>query len=175
MTDGKTNLYTLDEICNAAIKRHNLRGYNHLARMLDINGSSISQWRTARSWPADSTMIELAALADYDPREALINLQIWKNQGNPKVAECYSTIQQALKRASAIIIMASAVFATSSHEINAKLPVVANKNGTQLHQDPLRIYIMRQIRRRLFAAWARLRRPLSDFALFLRSLQLMQV
>jgi hypothetical protein len=175
MSKEITATYTLDEICNAAIAKHNLRGYNHLGRLLDIAGSSISQWRTSRTWPADSTMVKLAILADYDPREALINLNIWKNAANPQVTEQYSMIGEALKRAGAIIIIASGVFVTSSDEINAKLPVVANENSTQLHQYSPRIYIMRQLRRRIAQLCRRSEPLLAKIARFFKPLQPVQV
>jgi len=95
---------TIDDYCDIAKQRHGLKSDRILADALNINSSAISQWRTKRTWPSDTTMIHLAELAGIDKTEALVELGAWKNYGLPAYPT-YETLLKIVQKTAAIIAL----------------------------------------------------------------------
>ncbi|MBF0383410.1 MAG: hypothetical protein HQL69_20515 [Magnetococcales bacterium] len=90
-------MQTIDQLCDKAIKNHNLRSDRALGRILGVSQSSISQWRTKRAWPSDERMIHLANLAGEKPEQALLLLSIWRTEGETRATwqKLFSTLSAA--------------------------------------------------------------------------------
>lgn len=88
-------MLAIDNYLDAAIARHYLRGDRHLALTLGLAGTAVNAWRTRRTWPEDATMVRLAALAGFDAKVALIDLNTWRAK-SPVVRELYQAVRQAL-------------------------------------------------------------------------------
>jgi len=95
---------TIDDYCDLARKRHAIESDGKLAIALGINRSAISQWRTKRTWPSDSTMIRLAELAGIDETEAILELGAWKNFDTPAYRP-YETLLKIVQKTAAIIAL----------------------------------------------------------------------
>ncbi len=55
-----------------------------LARQMDISTGHAAAWRTGRAFPTDKNMVKLAELAGLSPLEALVDLNIMRNEGAAK-------------------------------------------------------------------------------------------
>lgn len=71
----------LDEILDLAVKKQSLKSDRQLSQKLGYTGNPTTQWRTKRTWPSDETMIKIANLAEINPEEALLWLNIWRSDG----------------------------------------------------------------------------------------------
>ena len=58
-------------------EKHGLDSDREIGRRLGFVGTPVTLWRTKRSFPAPTTMVKLAELADVDPKEALGDLWSW--------------------------------------------------------------------------------------------------
>lgn len=67
-----------------AVKRQNVRSRAALAQILGINRSNFTHWSTGRALPDDETMLKLSRLAGVDPGVALIDLNIWRSEGDAR-------------------------------------------------------------------------------------------
>ena len=93
-----------------------LKSDRRLSLAVGKTETAASFWRTGRSWPADDTMIRLAALAGVDPGEALVELNIWRSQ-SPETRDQYSRIAAKIKSSVAQVLVfgvTSALVAVSS-------------------------------------------------------------
>ena len=70
---------TIDEYLDAAVINLKLRSDRALSVQLGLSPGSVNHFRMKKAWPSDATMIKIATLADEDPEEALLNLNIWRN------------------------------------------------------------------------------------------------
>lgn len=68
-----------------------------LSQMMGISRGAAVQWRTRRSWPQDETMTKLAHLAGIDEQIALLELSLWRTDGEAK-----KTYEKILTRISTI-------------------------------------------------------------------------
>ena len=74
-------MLTVDEYCDKAKKRNDIKSDRKLAEALSIAHTSLNQYRTKRAWPSDNTMIKLAKLAGLDPTQSLLYLSAWRTTG----------------------------------------------------------------------------------------------
>lgn len=95
---------TVDDYCDIAKTRHNIRSDAELARKMNLTHSMVSMWRTKRSWPSDSAMIRLAELANVNEGEALIELNIWKNLDTPAFRP-YEALLKIVQKTAAIVAL----------------------------------------------------------------------
>ena len=55
-----------------------------LAIKLGVSHSTIAAYRKKRAHPSDATILHMAKLAKIEPNEALLMLNIWRCEGEPK-------------------------------------------------------------------------------------------
>lgn len=72
---------------------------------LGITGTNVLQWRRARSMPSEANMLKLAALANYDPAEALLLLNQWRAK-DPSSRDIYRQISEKLRATAALLLLA---------------------------------------------------------------------
>ena len=87
----------IDDYCELARSKNGLKNNAALARALGVSHNSPTGWKTRRTWPSDEVMIKLAKLAGVDPAEALLDLNIWRSNG--EAISIYSRMRQALSAA----------------------------------------------------------------------------
>ncbi|MBL4747918.1 MAG: hypothetical protein JKY17_03820 [Magnetovibrio sp.] len=75
-----------------------------------MKNPTVSGWRKNKSWPTDDNMEKLALMGSEDPEAALIELQIWNNEGPAKVRWVH--IYEQLAAAAAAIVLITAIYPT---------------------------------------------------------------
>ena len=106
-------MLTIDDYCDTAKQRCRFRSDRVLSKALNVNNSSVSQWRTKRTWPADETMLRLADLAGVDPEQALLDLNAWR-AASSTVRSVYERIASRIAVAIAVIfVFVGVVFGTA--------------------------------------------------------------
>lgn len=106
----------IDEYLDRVKKKNNLTSDRQIAPMLGVGFTAPSQWRTKRAWPSDDTMEKLAIMAGLDAEKALIELNIWRSQGQAKSA--YENVLKRLNNVAVSILAFVAsilMFSTSVH------------------------------------------------------------
>lgn len=78
------------EKAKAAIK---VDSYNKLAQNVGITHAAVSNFLTGKAYPADNTILKLAALAGIPPEVALIDVSIWRNKNNPEALRFWENIR----------------------------------------------------------------------------------
>ncbi|WP_135077698.1 hypothetical protein [Terasakiella sp. SH-1] len=86
---------TIDEYIDKAKELNSFQSDRELGRALGFKGNPVNNWRTKRTWPAEGTMIELANLADVHPEIALLDLGIWRSEGQASVV--YTHMKELLE------------------------------------------------------------------------------
>jgi len=76
--DDDSEEFSINDYLKAAVASQHLSSERELCKSLGVSHSAVSNWRTGRAWPADETMRHLARLADGDPDEALLRLNMWR-------------------------------------------------------------------------------------------------
>lgn len=74
-------MLTIDDYIDRAKSANGLKADMALGRLLGVSHGTISQMRTKRIWPGDDLMVRIAEAANMDPEQALIDLNIWRNEG----------------------------------------------------------------------------------------------
>ena len=95
---------TIHDYLDAAKTRNpHLKSDRRLALALELNETASYFWRRGKAWPADDTMIRLAALAGVNAGEALVDLNIWRAKSTETrdeysriAAKIRSTVSQVL-------------------------------------------------------------------------------
>lgn len=105
----------LEFYIDAAKKAQGYKSDLELGRALNFAGSGVSFWRKKKSLPNDQRMIELAKMAGIDPAVALIDLAMWRTEGETK--QTYASILQKLQ---ACILIGAAVIGLSGSPAHAK-------------------------------------------------------
>lgn len=143
MTSKLDGYYTIDDLCDAAIQAAQLSGDNDLGRALNFKSNRVTSWRTRRAHPSDEAVVKVAILAGVDPRQALMNLQIWRNENDPEVVKCYEAIREVIRKTAAVFVIA--ILAMAMYSPN---PAFANSSREQITHKSLfglvNLYIMRQ-------------------------------
>lgn len=83
----------LSNYINLAQKNLSINSANKLARELDISQTAVSNFLTGKAYPADNTILKLAALAGIPPEVALIDVSIWRNKNNPEALRFWENIR----------------------------------------------------------------------------------
>lgn len=96
-------MLSIDEYLDKAKHTQKLKSDRQLSAALGVKGSYITFYRTKRSWPSDALMIKIAELANEDPQEALLNLNIWRN-ADSAAASMYSNLLDKLKIAAMLCL-----------------------------------------------------------------------
>lgn len=78
------------EKAKAAIK---VDSYNKLAQNVGITHAAVSNFLTGKAYPADNTILKLAALAGISPEVALVDVSIWRNKNNPEALRFWENIR----------------------------------------------------------------------------------
>ena len=74
----------------------NCKSNRQLAKLLGISNVALSYIETGVNTPTDTTILRLAQLADIAPEQALIDLGMWRNSGNPEALKVYQNIKNLL-------------------------------------------------------------------------------
>lgn len=114
---------TVDDYLDAAIEKQELGSDRQLARLIGIAQTSISQFRTRRSFPSDETMVKLARLAGLDEQVALIELSFLRADGEAKTA-FEAILRRICSFLPATLFGAVALETTAAHASN--LEVIAS-------------------------------------------------
>ena len=97
---------TIDDYIATARARSGHDSDNQLAKQgLGITSAAISAWRQGKTFPKDGIMIHLAALAEIDTHEALLDLNRWRAK-DPAAQKEYAALLRRLQRAAAAILVA---------------------------------------------------------------------
>lgn len=105
---------TLDWYIDAARERLGGISDNELSRRMNFKGRPITLWRTKRSLPNDESMMQLADHAGVDRTLALIDLNVWRSEGEVKT--CYLDMARQLAKVAAIAL----IFLVLSHTAEAR-------------------------------------------------------
>ena len=98
---------TIDDYCDIAKRELGLKSDRELSKALNLTSSNVTSYRTKRAWPSPSTVARLAKLAKDDPKEAIINLLIWKEDDH----ETRAILIEMLKSLTPIIIILAVIIA----------------------------------------------------------------
>lgn len=118
-----------------AIARHNLTGYNNLAREIGINKASVSVLRSGKSLPSEDTMIKLAELAGLPKEEALIDLNLWRSKNNPELNKVWQRLSKMVNYL--LILFVCIIFSANSS-------YASDLGLSNVSQEFNNIYIIRQ-------------------------------
>lgn len=108
------NPQDLDDYIDFAKEKQGLGSDNQLSAALGVKRAAVSTWRTRRAWPSPDHMAQLAEMGGQDPRQAILELEIWRNEGPAK--EIYKSIAAQIASAAAVL----AVVITVSVPYSAK-------------------------------------------------------
>lgn len=86
----------IDLYINKALERNDIKSERKLAKILDISNTALTLYKTGQRCPTDTTIIKLAQLADIPVEQALIDLGMWRNSGNPEALKVYQNIKNLL-------------------------------------------------------------------------------
>lgn len=123
----------IDDYLDAAKEVNNFKSDRKLCEAIGLKPTAITQWRTRRAWPTDTAMIRISELANVDPAEGLIDLNIWRSDG--EASSIYTRMRKALHVAVIFLVFAIAGQAAIPRDATA-----ATSPAVQ-HESP-RLYIM---------------------------------
>ena len=88
----------LEEYLIKARKELNLPSEYALAKILGIKQPSLVMMRQGKARPSEETMLKIATLAKVDPKEALIDLAIWRaeDKGYHDVKSVWKSLSKML-------------------------------------------------------------------------------
>lgn len=111
----------IDLYINKALERNDIKSERKLAKILDISNTALTLYKTGQRCPTDTTIIKLAQLADIPVEQALIDLGMWRNSGNPEALKVYQNIKNLLTGfsglASIILILCNSLFFALSNNL----------------------------------------------------------
>lgn len=120
-------MLNIDDYMDVAKKRQGFTSNRQLSATLGLNPNSASHFVTRRAWPSDEVMVKLAELAGLDPLQALIDLNLWRQQ-SPQVRNIYASlskiVSEARKGTAAIIIAGSLTLISPSETKAAQIDSV---------------------------------------------------
>lgn len=115
---GEARMRTIDDYCNDAIKYRGFKSDRELGRALGFSGQSVSHWRTRRAWPSTTNMIELAKLAGADPRIAVLELSMWREE-SPTTRTVFQSMIELVQKSATIFLVAIFAYAGFAEETKA--------------------------------------------------------
>ena len=71
----------------------NCKSNRQLAKLLGISNVALAYIENGTNTPTDTTILRLAQLADIAPEQALIDLNMWRNSGNPEALKVYQKLK----------------------------------------------------------------------------------
>jgi hypothetical protein len=77
-------MLTIDDFINKAIEINKFKSDAELARAIGKTPTQISNYRKRKTWPSEESMIQLAKFAQENPETALVNLSIWRSEGQAR-------------------------------------------------------------------------------------------
>lgn len=93
----------IDDYLDRAKDRNSIQSDRKLSDALGHSQTAITQWRTRRAWPTDKVMVKLSKLAGIDPAEGLLDLNIWRSDG--EAVSIYSRMKKAMHAAVVILVV----------------------------------------------------------------------
>jgi transcriptional regulator with XRE-family HTH domain len=127
-------MMTLDQMLDQAKERQNLTSDRKLAEALGKRGSYITFYRRRGNYPDNDTLLRLAELAEIDPSEALILLNIWRTKSD-EAREHYTKL---LAKIAAGVVMAAYIAGAAPQQAvadagykaeSAPINIMRNANG----------------------------------------------
>ena len=76
----------IDEYADLAKEKNGFKSDRQLSKNLGFSGNSVSYWRRGMNFPSDDMMMKLAKLAGVDTTTALIDLNVWRTDGETQKA-----------------------------------------------------------------------------------------
>lgn len=102
---------TLEDYLDLAIRRHDLKSDRELSfRLGFMGGTQVYRYRRKGDFPTPAAMIRLAALCGLDPKEALIDLQMWK-ENDQAAMDVLARIKEIVRHAGATAAVLLVAFA----------------------------------------------------------------
>jgi transcriptional regulator with XRE-family HTH domain len=129
----------IDRYIELAHARQAVPSDRQLAKLLNVNPSLLSMYRTRRAWPSDETMVRLAELSGIAPDVALLDLNRWR--AGDRARPIYEKLLARIAVVICLLITAS-VFLVSS-------PAVAGTSEHLALNNPATIYYGTSWRRRI--------------------------
>lgn len=74
----------------------NCKSNRQLAKLLGISNVALAYIESGVNTPTDTTILRLAQLAEIAPEQALIDLGIWRNSGNPEALKVYEKLKKLI-------------------------------------------------------------------------------
>lgn len=87
---------TLDFYIEAAKFHSGIKSERQLCKMLRLSPTAITGYKKRNVLPTDETMVRLAKIAHLSPEQALLDLNMWRSQGQSKAL--YEKIAKILER-----------------------------------------------------------------------------
>lgn len=130
-------LSSLNAYIEKAMKEQRLNSYRKLAEAVGVTNTTIVAWRKGKSWPSGDHMEILAELARADIDAALMELQIWSNEGHVK-ARWVALAERLAAAAAAIFGLSILAFSGDAQAAIYTTGQIGNKVTTTLDT----LYIM---------------------------------
>lgn len=84
----------LENLLDQARENCAAKSDRELSRALKLCPTAVGGYRTGRSFPSDQTIVNIAILADQDPLECLLALNLWRTRGTAHAI--YADLSQRL-------------------------------------------------------------------------------
>lgn len=128
---------TIDWYMDEAMRRQALRSERQLSMALGLKGGAANFWRQRKAWPSAATMVRLADLAGVSAEEALLELNIWREQ-DVAARNVYSHMLAKLTGVAASLLLFLGIL--TPDQANASVRTV-----NELTSVRPELYIMRQM------------------------------
>ena len=113
-------MQTIDFYIKTAKERAKISSDRKLSAMLLLPSNAVSGYKNKGVLPSDETMVRLARIAHISPEQALMDLNIWRSEGQSKVF--YSKIAKMIEKAAvttaAVALMASPAFVSNTNNVS---------------------------------------------------------
>lgn len=76
----------IDFYLDTAKRNRSIKSDAELSRSIGFKSNAVTFFRTRKSFPSDQTMIRIAELAGIDKGQALLDLNIWRTDGETRSA-----------------------------------------------------------------------------------------
>lgn len=138
-----------------ALKMSGCTSRNKLAALLGITGASLTRIYQGISLPSDKLMQRLATVAGVDPELALIELNIWRSEGDEKVNKAYRCLAAKISNLALILAIIGCAMVSLPSKSFAASPQLNINYDNSIYYHSIKYFI------RLYA---RLRKSLTLFS-----------
>lgn len=83
----------IENYFNLAKAKNNISSSRKLAKTLGLTQAAVFCYEQKRALPSDETMLKIADLAGVKPEDALIDVNIWRNETNPEICKIYESFK----------------------------------------------------------------------------------